>query len=194
MFINSGSFAAAYITDTLDLIEPSVGLNVVGFHAVVVKFMVWANQYGQQINTTTVIHMLCTHIFAHVRCTHVCAHVRCTHIFAHVMYTYIICTYHVYMFVLLLLLVLLPVSHVSVLPASRHLSSLSSGTSPPPPPSFRLVNVSSLLAHIPLAGCSLYCATKAYREAVIGVAAVEANQTFHDFKFLNWAHQMSHQT
>eukprot|EP00922_Rhytidocystis_sp_ex-Travisia-forbesii_P054404 GHVS01080651.1.p1 GENE.GHVS01080651.1~~GHVS01080651.1.p1 ORF type:complete len:347 (-),score=68.61 GHVS01080651.1:272-1312(-) len=106
LFLNSGSFEAGHLTDTLELIESAVSLNVIGFHVIVAKFMQWTKQYISR----------------------------------------------------------------------HHLSS-----------SFRLINISSLLATIPLVGCGIYCATKAYRQAIIGVASLEATQIFDNFKCLNWA-------
>eukprot|EP00922_Rhytidocystis_sp_ex-Travisia-forbesii_P045541 GHVS01067945.1.p1 GENE.GHVS01067945.1~~GHVS01067945.1.p1 ORF type:complete len:206 (-),score=34.70 GHVS01067945.1:228-845(-) len=108
LFLNSGSFDAAYITNSLELIEPSVNLNVASFFVIVAKFLQWAKHYG-----------------------------------------------------------------------SRDLSAS--------PTSFRLVNISSLLAVLPLNGCSLYCAGKAYREAVMAVTALETKQSLQDFKCVSWA-------
>eukprot|EP00922_Rhytidocystis_sp_ex-Travisia-forbesii_P058428 GHVS01086361.1.p1 GENE.GHVS01086361.1~~GHVS01086361.1.p1 ORF type:complete len:308 (+),score=32.89 GHVS01086361.1:46-924(+) len=55
-----------------------------------------------------------------------------------------------------------------------------------PPTSVRLVNISSLLAVMPHNGCSLYCASKAYRETVMQVTALETKEAFKDFKCLSF--------
>eukprot|EP00922_Rhytidocystis_sp_ex-Travisia-forbesii_P061434 GHVS01091052.1.p1 GENE.GHVS01091052.1~~GHVS01091052.1.p1 ORF type:complete len:314 (-),score=57.07 GHVS01091052.1:3-944(-) len=54
-------------------------------------------------------------------------------------------------------------------------------------PSYRLINISSLLAVSPFSGCGLYCASKSYREALMSVTSLETKETFKDFKCLSWA-------